>query len=88
MEVKTFWPTKIEKRLLLHPILATQASNFYHGFYKALDIFSPKIKTLSQQRYFLKLKNAIGFSNAVPGVKRVKLYGSDCLSLVRVSHDD
>ena len=30
IEVKTFWPTKIEKRSLLYLILlATQASNFY-----------------------------------------------------------
>ena len=28
-------------------ILAAQASNFYHGFCNALDIFSPKIKTIS-----------------------------------------
>ena len=35
------------KATALYLIFAAQASNFYHGFYNALDIFSPKIKTLS-----------------------------------------
>ena len=40
--VITFRPTKIEKRLVIYLILATQASKFYHGFYNALDIFRQK----------------------------------------------
>ena len=48
-EVKTFQPTEIEKRPFLYLVLAAKASNFYHGFYNTLDIFSPKIKMLSQQ---------------------------------------
>ena len=39
-EVTTFRPTKIVKRPLLYLILAAQASNFYQGFYYALDIQS------------------------------------------------
>ena len=33
-EVKTFWPTKIEKQPLLYLILAAQKSNFDRDFYK------------------------------------------------------
>ena len=36
------------KATALYLILANQVSNFYHGFYNALDIFSPKTKMLSQ----------------------------------------
>ena len=48
-EESKIWPTKIDKRPLLYLILAVQSSNFYHGFYNALDISSPKTETLSQQ---------------------------------------
>ena len=44
VEVSIFY--KLEKKSI---ILSDQASNFYHDFYNALDIFSPKIKTLSQR---------------------------------------
>ena len=40
-EVKNVWLTKIEKRPILYLILAVQASNFYHGCYNAMSIFSP-----------------------------------------------
>ena len=36
------------KATTLYLILPARASNFNHGFYNALDLLSPKIKTLSQ----------------------------------------
>ena len=41
--VKKFGRPRSKSTLSLQP-----RSNFYHGIYNALDIFSPKIKTLSQ----------------------------------------
>ena len=69
MEVKTFRPTKIEKRLRSCPILATQASNFYHGFYNTLDIFSPKIKDAKLAVVIIKVRSVPRMVNA--GIERV-----------------
>ena len=45
-------------------ILAAQASNFYHGFYNALGIFSPKIDADSAVSNFTTSKNVICSLNA------------------------
>ena len=47
-----FWPSKIQKQLLIYLILVSQASNFYQGFYNALSISSPRIKLLFSCKYF------------------------------------
>ena len=74
MKANTIRPTRIEKRPLLYLIIAAQASNFYHGFNNALDIFSPKIKMLVSSKFvlFFYRKSAVGFSYGVSGVERVK----------------
>ena len=65
MEVKAFQLIKIEKRPLLYLVLAIQATNFYEVFYNAFDIFSPKIKILSQQKVVFLSQSAVNFLNAI-----------------------
>ena len=85
MEVKKFRLTKIEKRPLLYLILTAQASNFYHGFYNVLYMFSPNIKTLSQQYVFF-LNQKVWSVSRMPfsacGVERVKVANSLFLSIL------
>ena len=49
IEVSKISTDQDRKATSLYLIFAAQASNFYHGFYDASDIFSPKIKTLCQR---------------------------------------
>ena len=88
--MKTFRPTKIAiKRPLLYLMLAAQASTFYHGVYNAVDIFSPKIKTLVSSKLgcFIsnrKVRSVPRMPVAAYGVKRVngKAVTKSCAAVI------
>ena len=68
-------PLLMGKCPLLYLILATLASNIYHGFLNALGVSSPKIYMISWWKVFFLIKNCdqLKVSGGSYHIKRVKM---------------